>query len=179
MREPGRILLSSFLGLALLAPLLASGQDAAPSLGDMARKARQQKQTDDPQAQSSKPVRVITDEDVAPKESDPASTSKVGNQRSSSGVPASKDRKKLTAEQWKDLISAQKNLVRSMQTSIDRLSQSVYFHSETQVRWNERQRQKQQQIERMQTQLEDQKKVLGQMQEEARSQGYGNAVYDP
>jgi hypothetical protein len=47
------------------------------------------------------------------------------------------------------------------------------------VGWNERQREKQQRAERMQAQLEDQKKRLDDMQESARKQGYGSSVYDP
>ena len=47
------------------------------------------------------------------------------------------------------------------------------------VQWNEHQKQKQQEVERARAQLETQKKRLGSMQESARKQGYGSAVYDP
>jgi uncharacterized coiled-coil protein SlyX len=47
------------------------------------------------------------------------------------------------------------------------------------VQWNERQKQKQQEVERMRSQLETQKKRLQSMQESARQQGYGGTVYDP
>jgi hypothetical protein len=179
MREPGRILVLLSLGLGLSLPLLARAQDAAPSLGDIARKARQQKQSDETQAQSSKPVKVINDEDVPPQGRNSGQISIVGNQYSSSEKPAAKGGRKLTAEQWKALILAQKNQIASLQTSINQLSQSIYFHSSSQVHWNERQREKQQQVERMQTQLQEQKKLLEEMQEAARGQGYGNTVYDP
>jgi hypothetical protein len=47
------------------------------------------------------------------------------------------------------------------------------------VQWNERQQQKQQQVEVMKSQLEDQQKKLEDMQDSARQQGYGSSVYDP
>jgi predicted ribosome quality control (RQC) complex YloA/Tae2 family protein len=47
------------------------------------------------------------------------------------------------------------------------------------VQWNERQKEKQQQVERLKSQLEDQQKRLEDMQEQARKQGYGTSVYDP
>jgi len=179
MREPGRILLSLSLGVSLL-PFLARGQDAsAPSLGDVARRARQQKESDQPQAQSSKPAVVINDENGAPLGSDRGRISVVGNPDQSSGVSPSTDGKKPTADQWKAAILAQKNLIRSTQTDIDRLAQSIHFLSPSQVRWNERQREKQQQVERLQAQLQDQQKRLEAMQEEARREGYGSVVYDP
>jgi hypothetical protein len=179
MREPGPIILSLSLGFSLLLPLSARGQDAAPSLGDVARKTRQQKQSDEPQAQPLKPAIVINDEDGAPQGSGRGQISVVGNQHHSSGAPASKNGRKPTAEQWKAAILAQKNLIHSTQTSMDQLAQSIHFLSPSQVRWNERQREKQQQLERLQAQLQDQQKRLEAMQEEARREGYGSVVYDP
>jgi hypothetical protein len=174
-------MLSLFLGSFLLLPLLARGQDATPSLADIARKARQQKQSEEPQAQSSKPAIVINEENVAPQGSVASQVSKVGNRHPFSGASAAKDGKKLTAEQWKAQILEQKSQIASLQTSSDQLAQSIHFHSSspTQVRWNERQREKQHQMERLQIQLQEKKKHLEEMQEAARRQGYGSVVYDP
>jgi hypothetical protein len=47
------------------------------------------------------------------------------------------------------------------------------------VQWNERQKQKQDQVESMKGQLEEQQKHLEELQDEARKQGYGSSVYDP
>jgi hypothetical protein len=47
------------------------------------------------------------------------------------------------------------------------------------VGWNERQREKQERVERMRLQFEDQKRRLDDTQESARKQGYGSSVYDP
>jgi peptidoglycan hydrolase CwlO-like protein len=78
---------------------------------------------------------------------------------------------------------AQKNQVASLQGQIDELSESIRFAPANCVAncvgWNERQREKQQRVERMQAQLEDMKKRLDETQEAARKQGYGSSVYDP
>ena len=47
------------------------------------------------------------------------------------------------------------------------------------AKWNERQQQKQEQVESMKAQLEEQQHRLEEMQEAARRQGFGSAVYDP
>jgi hypothetical protein len=47
------------------------------------------------------------------------------------------------------------------------------------VQYNEYQLKKQQEAQRMQKQLETEKKSLGNAQESARKAGFGSAVYDP
>jgi hypothetical protein len=90
---------------------------------------------------------------------------------------------KIPAEQWKSRIEAQKNAVASLQNSIDRLNDSIHFAPGNCVsgcvQWNERQKEKQQEVERGQGQLAEQKRRLEDMQESARRQGYGSSVYDP
>jgi len=91
---------------------------------------------------------------------------------------------KQSAERWKSQIQAQKAQIASLQKQIDSLNQSVHFANHECagprcVQWNERQREKQQQAERMQARLDGQKRHLEEMQESVRKQGYGNSVYDP
>ncbi len=90
---------------------------------------------------------------------------------------------KTSPEQWKSLILAQKNMVSSMQNDMERLNESIRFAPgncvANCVQWNQRQREKQQEVERVQAQLEEQKQKLEDMQESARQLGYGSAVYDP
>ncbi len=80
-------------------------------------------------------------------------------------------------------IATMKNYVASVQAQIDSLNDSIHFASgncvANCVQWNERQVQKQQQVEQMKAQLEDEKKHLEDMQETARQQGFGSSVYDP
>jgi predicted ribosome quality control (RQC) complex YloA/Tae2 family protein len=66
---------------------------------------------------------------------------------------------------------------------MDRLNSSIHFAPGNCVRncvqWNEHQVQKQDEVQRMQSELEQQKKKLEDMQEAARKEGFGNAVYEP
>jgi hypothetical protein len=87
------------------------------------------------------------------------------------------------AEALKSQITAMKNNVAALQSQIDSLNSSIQFAPgncvANCVQWNERQVQKQQQVEQMKAQLEDQKKQLEDAQETARKQGFGSSVYDP
>jgi len=182
MPRIGRVFLIS--AVALPFTVLALGQDS-PSLGDVARQARKQKQ--DPQnkpAQSSKTAKVITNEEIPEHSEADAQPSTQDDVRQES-VPSSSASggAKIPAEQWKSRIEAQKNAVASLQSSIDRLNDSIRFAPGNCVsgcvQWNERQKEKQQEVERGQAQLAEQKKRLEDMQESARRQGYGSSVYDP
>jgi hypothetical protein len=161
--------------LISLAATIANGQES-PSLGDLARQQRQQKTTPGKDAKTPK---VITNEEI-PERADPASFHKVSAQEN---APAAYSGPKIPAEQWRLQIVAQKNQVTSLQNQIDEINESVRFApancAANCVGWNERQREKQQHAERMQAQLEEQKKRLDDMQESARKQGYGSSIYDP
>jgi predicted ribosome quality control (RQC) complex YloA/Tae2 family protein len=89
----------------------------------------------------------------------------------------------MSADEWKAQIQAQKDLVSSLQSGIEKLNESIQFAPGNCVsgcvQWNERQKQKQQEVERARTQLESQKRRLESMQDSARKQGYGSSVYDP
>jgi len=97
-------------------------------------------------------------------------------------MPASNGAKQ-PAEHWKSQILAQKNQIASLQRQVDEISESIRFApancAANCVGWNERQREKQQRVERMQAQLQEQKSRLEEMQDAARKQGYGSSVYDP
>jgi len=168
-----------FTALISLTAVTGNSQDA-PSLGDLARQQRQQReQSKAVPAKDAKASKVITNEEI-PEHSESAWVRKVSAQESGS---ASYNGPKIPAEQWKSQIVAQKNQVATLQNQIDELNESTRFAPPNCVAncvgWNERQREKQQRAERMQAQLEDQKKRLDDMQESARKQGYGSSVYDP
>jgi chromosome segregation ATPase len=88
-----------------------------------------------------------------------------------------------TGEKWKEQILAQKKAIGSLQKEIDEVSNSIHYLGGECVsncaEWNERQQQKQQQVDSMKAQLEEQQKRLDDMQEDARRQGFGSSVYDP
>jgi hypothetical protein len=221
---------------AALCAFPAYGQDDSPSLGDVARQARLQKQQkdapskdtpsiDDPSKDSSasgknaqnaadqnkanqartdqtktvsvagataknapaKPSHVITNEEIpshigstltgstltSAKGSHPAGTS--DEQPSSGGQSA--------AEQWKTQIQAQKSFIASLQSNIASLNDSIQYAGancvSNCVQWNEEQKRKQDQVESMKGELEQQQKQLEDLQESARKQGFGSSVYDP
>jgi hypothetical protein len=178
------------LALSLLSGscvLLVYAQDS-PALGDVARQTRQQKQAKASQAQSKngsapKAARIITNEELPAHVVSTVAHPVTGNQPQPANYAPSSEEGKLPAETWRSQIQAQKSAVGSLQSQIDRVNESIHFAPgncvANCVEWNERQREKQQQVEQMKSQLEDEKKKLEDMQESARQQGYGSAVYDP
>ena len=66
---------------------------------------------------------------------------------------------------------------------IESVSDSIHYAGANCVAncesWNEHQKQKQDQVEAMKSQLADQQKKLEDMQESARKQGFGSSVYEP
>jgi predicted RNase H-like nuclease (RuvC/YqgF family) len=87
------------------------------------------------------------------------------------------------AEQWKSQIQAQKSAIASLQREIASLSESVHYAGgncvANCVQWNERQKEKQDRVEVMKQQLEEQEKRMEDLQESARKQGFGSSVYEP
>jgi hypothetical protein len=169
-----RILLAALsLSALLLAP--AAAQDA-PSLGDVARQHRQEEQTKEKTA----PKKVITNDEI-PSHPEEASEDNNSSDRTSEDLPA--EHGKQSAEHWKEQILAQKNIVATIKAHIDKLNDSVHFVEANRytngVQWNQFQIRKQQEIEHEKMQLDEQQKKLDDMQEAARREGYGNAVYDP
>jgi hypothetical protein len=168
------------LGFAaiFLSCMVVCAQDD-PSLGDLARQQRQQKEQKTASGKDAKP-KVITNEEVPSHPAMAVAAAKGGGLVSAT---ASSDEPKLPASQWKSQILAQKNQIEALQRQVDELSESIRFApancASGCVGWNERQREKQQRVERMQQQLEEQKRRLEDMQDSARKQGYGSSVYDP
>jgi hypothetical protein len=182
-KRRGFLLVAAF---ACVYGLLAYGQDS-PSLGDVARQARLRKQNKETQrktGQASSTPRVITNEEI-PEHSEPGrqAAASGGRDQQATDSPPSSGGAKMSAEEWKSQIQAKKEELGALQTNIDELSHSVQFAPGNCVagcvQWNERQKQKQEEVERMRSQFETQKKRLQDMQESARQQGYGSSVYDP
>jgi hypothetical protein len=216
MRKLRRFLLLFAAG-AFVFVLAARGQDDAPSLGDVARQARAQKQKDaqtkdaqskdapatdaqskdaegkDAQgkdkdaagkdASSPKTPHVVTNDEI-PEHVGPTRTLAPGSQNPvvTYSQPVYSERK-APADYWKSRILALKNDIASLKSDIDDLSASIRYAGGNCVsgcvQWNERQQQKQDQVEAMKAQLEEQEKRLEDMQEACRKQGYGSSVYDP
>jgi hypothetical protein len=130
-----------------------------------------------------KPVKhVITNDEL------PAHTGVATTTPSSAAMPAENDdqsnhNEKASAEQWRSQILALKNNIAQLEKSIGELSASIQYAGANCVancaQWNEHQKQKQDQVDTMKSQLEQQQKALEDMQDAARRQGYGTSVYDP
>jgi uncharacterized protein (DUF342 family) len=147
----------------------------AQSLGDVAREQRQKKQNQNPQ----NAPKVITNEDLpAHATEDP----QVAAPDHHADVPSHPLGSK-SAEQWKAEIADQRNTVEQLQSQIDKLNASIHFAPGNCVyhcaEYNESQLKKQDQVAAMQKQLEEEKKKLGDLQEAARQEGFGNSVYEP
>jgi hypothetical protein len=199
--------LSPILVLSLLLlPLQVTGQDT-PSLGDAARQARLQKQqkeaqvkdapnkgSKDPEGKDSpsksQPIlpkritRIITNKEL-PEHSAPAAQPVVASEASHDSIEGqpSSAATQGKAEGLKSQIVSMESNIASLQTQIESLSGSIHFAPancvENCAQWNERQLQKQQQLDQMKAQLEDQQKQLEDLQESARQQGFGSSVYEP
>lgn len=178
----GRRLFASVTAAAFLLPAAAIAQDS-PSLADLARQQRQQKeQSKTAPGKDAKVSKVITNEEI-PERAEPASAPAASGAESRASMPASSNGPKQPAEHWKSQILAQKNQIASLQRQVDEINESIRFAPANCVAncvgWNERQREKQQRVERMQAQLEEEKRRLEEMQDSARKQGYGSSVYEP
>jgi hypothetical protein len=151
------------------------------SLGDLARQQRQQKeQSKTAPGKDAKAPKVITNEEI-PEHAAPApAISTGGGDRISNPAP---NGPKVPAEHVRAQILTQKNQIATLERQVDEINESIRFAPANCVAncvgWNERQREKQQRVERMQAQLEEEKRRLEDMQDSARKQGFGSSVYDP
>ncbi len=183
----------------------SGAQDPPPpaptlSLGEIARQVKLKKQqreaqlkakeaaTHDTQASDATPTppaktaHLVTNDDtpehatVTPVSTHPASSAPADSQADSGDHQAK-------AANWKSQILNQKNAIAALQQDIKSLADSIHFAGANCVancaEWNERQQQKQQEVDSMKTQLEEQQKALEEMQEAARKEGFGSSVYDP
>jgi hypothetical protein len=201
------VLLVFVLALSLLC-VIANAQDQdSPSLADVARQSRTQKQQKDARdaqakdatrdaskatpasevvsktAAAPKASHVITNEDLpeATVSTAPsASTSKVSS--ATNLAPGGNERQEL-AEQFKSRIQDQKKAITELQNQIAAVSDSIHYAGgncvANCVQWNEHQQQKQQEVDTMKALLEEAERRLDQMREAARKEGFGSSVSDP
>jgi hypothetical protein len=165
-----------FLATIVVALVFVAG-GFAQSLGDVARRQRE-KQAKDPHASR----KVVTNEDIPERAESSSSTSVDSDEHDSTPAPAASN-DTHSAEQWKTQIQGQKSSITSLQSQIDKLNSSIHFVEANRysngVQYNEHQIKKQDEVQRMQKQLDEQKKQLEDMQESARKAGLGSSVYDP
>ena len=166
-----RRILAMGIVLALSPPVF--GQ----SLGDAARQARQKEKTS-----SKTQKKVITNDDIpespvaAPAEHE--SAGKMDPDKSSALSPTP-----LSAREWRNALLTQMDRIESLQAQINKLSESIHFVTANAyvngAEYNQHQVKKQQQVENLHKQLAEENKKLTDMQEAARKEGMGAAVYEP
>jgi len=134
--------------------------------------------------QSAKDKKVITNDEI-PEHIGPTRTAAVVQKPpvSVTDAPPAEKEEKISADDWKAQIQSQKNYIASTESDIKSLNESIQYAGANCVAncadWNERQKQKQDQVESLKVQLEEQRKHLEELQEGARKQGYGSSVYEP
>ena len=149
------------------------------SLGDVAREQRQKQQAKDPKATP----KVVTNDEI-PESPDASSSSSDDTEgKPESSTPAASNAGKKTAEQWKAEIEVRKARIAALQSQVEKLNDSVHFVEANRyyngVQYNQYQLKKQQEAQRLQKQVDTEKKALEDAQESARKAGFGSAVYDP
>ncbi|HYM05194.1 MAG TPA: hypothetical protein VEU11_01410 [Terriglobales bacterium] len=148
------------------------------SLGDVAREQRQKQQAKDPKTAA----KVVTNDEI-PESPDASTDSPDDSQGAPESSPAGSSAGRKTGEQWKAEITVRKARIAALQSQVDKLNDSVHFVEANRyyngVQYNQYQLKKQQAAERMQKQLDTEKKALGDAQEAARKAGFGSAVFDP
>lgn len=177
---------------------VASSAQDEPSLGDLARQVRLQKQKEaqaKPRRPASSDAQAADSNGAAvQKPAHAVSNDEEGSQQASATIPsgrpsvkpegnsepaALKDR----AEEVRSQIQAQKSSIADLKQQIDSIGGSIHYAGgncvANCVQWNEHQKDKQDEVERMKAQLEEQEKHLEEMQDTARKQGFGSSVYDP
>ncbi len=196
-----RIFLVFFAAAALAG---ACAQDDSPSLGDVARQTRLQKQKDakpadakdaatkntsskDSQtvdAESPKSKHVITNDEI-PSRSGPTGyrpTAQTWNQnyRQPAYSQPNSDAQKIPPQYWSQQMQAAKSNITSLQSAIDRANSAQHGNCIADcVQSNLEQQRQQQQVEQMKSQLEGMQHNLEQAQDQCRQQGYGGSVCDP
>jgi len=172
-----------------------------PSLGEIARQLKLKKQQKEaqlkqvkattsqdapisdptPSPEPAKSARLVTNDDAPERASvTPASTHPTSEPTE---TKAGNDDQLANAEKLKSQILQMKNAIAAFQQDIKSTSDSIHYAGANCVancaQWNERQQQKQQEVDTMKAQLEEAQKQLQDMQEAARKEGFGSSVYDP
>ena len=143
------------------------------SLGDVARQTREKEKS------KAKPAKKVVTNDDIPESPDLSPSDKATTpDPSSPGAPAPK-----SARDWRMAIATQEDRVEKLQAQIDKLTESIHFVTANAyvngAEYNRYQVKKQQEVKNLQKRLEEEQKKLTDLQEAAKKEGMGAAVYEP
>jgi hypothetical protein len=183
--------------IALFTILSCAVSSKAQSLGDTARRHEPTKsQHSDSKSTASQSRKVYTNDDLATTSgsSDTSSDEKKEEKNEEKKALKSKSHAteaaaeeesnaKLSGEEWKTKIKEQKDAINAIQERIDKLEASInYVQNNRNIyvnapEYNAAQDRKQRQVQYLKSELAERKSGLKDLQEEARQQGFGSAVY--
>ena len=154
-----------------------TGVALGQSLGEVARQTRQKEK-----AHAKAPKKVITNEDMPESPTPPPAQHEAGGKTGPASDSAASPVPRSALE-WRNMILAQKDHIETMQAQSNKLNASIHFVTANAyvngAEYNQYQVKKQQEVKNLQKQLEEEWKKLSDMQEAARKEGMGAAVYDP
>lgn len=217
MRNLHRIFI--LLLLVMFSAFAAKAQDDTPSLGDVARQTRQQKQQKDAQAKpapssdasqqkndgqtkdgqsndgqakdatpSALPLKhVITNEEI-PSHVGPTSTTPAALRRPNVDYEQQPPydeaaQRSAAAPSWTSQIQSARQHIEYLKGEIDRISSTIQYAGGNCVsgcaQWNENQKRKQDQVDAMKGQLDQEQQRLEDLQDKCSRQGFGTSVCDP
>lgn len=169
----------SWIGIRFLTLMCLCSLCFGQSLGDVAREQRQKEKAKPDQA---KP-KVVTNEDLPDHPDSSGDSAQPSSTAATPTAPSDSASKEERGKQWQQAIQQQKQAVAEFQRQLDQLNASIHYVEANRysngVEYNQYQARKQEEAQRMQKQLDEQKDKLSTMQESARSEGFGTAIYDP
>lgn len=166
-----RRVFSLFPILSLVLCCVASSQ----TLGDLARQNRAK------QKSQVKPAKKVVTNDDIPESPEPPPVHADSTAKPDAPLPAAPAPK--SAREWRMAIMAQEDRIETLQAQIAKLTESIHFVTANAyvngAEYNQYQIRKQQEVKNLQKQLEEEQKKLFALQEAARKEGMGAAVYEP
>jgi uncharacterized protein YukE len=168
-----------------LAGILLAQNFCAQSLGDIARQQREKNKQ--PATTTNK---VLTNEDLSTpghpdgSASDEARNKKNPRQKTSAKTEQSKEDEEPSAEELRQAIQDKKAAIAEIQGEIAELQSTInHVQNNRNVytnapEYNEAQKRKEQEVNRLKGVLEQQQDELKDLQQTARKAGYGSALYD-
>ncbi|HEU5231821.1 MAG TPA: hypothetical protein VFU50_03095 [Terriglobales bacterium] len=176
---------SSLAVLSAVASVLLAQSVCAQSLGDIARQ-----QCEKNKQQATTTNKVLTNDDLSTADhstdtsSDDSQKKKTVKQKPSASAEQADKNGQPSAEELKAAIQDKKQAIAEIQAEITKLQSTVnYVQNNRNIytnapEYNEAQKRKEQEVNRLKGVLQEQQDELKDLQDTARKAGYGSAIYD-